>query len=272
MILTPKNWKSFQHYKDRDPPWIKLHRGLLNNYEFFGLPVASKALAPLLWLIASENEDGRIVTSLDALAFRLHMSRGDLADALSPLIQSGFFEANEPLAQDASKALATCPPETEAQVKTEKISRAASPSNEEFENLKKVYPKRAGNYGWKAAERKFNALVKTGVDPKAIIAAAVRLRETLRSKIGTEFIPMPASWLNSEDFVECAVVASDGPQETNWDAICATYKKLGIWSKHAPGNGPDSPSCLCPPEILEKHGIAAPLPDNPAYVPNLRAM
>jgi hypothetical protein len=71
MILTPKNWKSFQHYKDRDPPWIKLHRGLLNNYEFFGLPIASKALAPLLWLIASENEDGRIVTSLDALAFRL---------------------------------------------------------------------------------------------------------------------------------------------------------------------------------------------------------
>jgi hypothetical protein len=182
-----------------------------------------------------------------------------------------------PFFDDSGKAIGTLPPDRKGEDKKgeerkEKISRAASPSNEDFETLKKAYPKRAGNYGWKAAERKFNALVKTGVDPKAIIAAAVRLRETLRSKIGTEFIPMPASWLNSEDFVECAVVAFDGPQETNWDAICATYKKLGIWSKHAPGNGPDSPSCLCPPEILEKHGIAVPLPDNPAYVPNLRAM
>jgi hypothetical protein len=92
-------------------------------------------------------------------------------------------------------------------------SRAASPSSEDFENLRKVYPRRQGSYGWKAAERKFNALVKTGVDPQAIIAAASRLCETHRSKIGTEFIPMPASWLNSEDFTERAVaafVADDG--------------------------------------------------------------
>ena len=268
MKIIPKSWRDFQHYKDRNPPWIRLHRGLLDNKDFQRLPVASRALAPMLWLLASESVGGEIDADTDELAFRLRATEKEISVALRPLIEKGFFV----VVQDASKALATCPPETEAQVKTEKISRAASPSNEEFENLKKVYPKRAGNYGWKAAERKFNALVKTGVDPKAIIAAAVRLRETLRSKIGTEFIPMPASWLNSEDFVECAVVASDGPQETNWDAICATYKKLGIWSKHAPGNGPDSPSCLCPPEILEKHGIAAPLPDNPAYVPNLRAM
>jgi len=60
--------------------------------------------------------------------------------------------------------------------------------------------------------------------------------------------------------------------ETNWDAICATYKKLGIWSKHAPGMPPDSPNCLCPHEILTKHGIPLPLPDNPAFVPKLRAM
>lgn len=62
------------------------------------------------------------------------------------------------------------------------------------------------------------------------------------------------------------------PAEINWDAICDTYKRLGIWSKHAPGNPPDNPRCLCPPEILAKHGIPPPLPDNPAFVPKLKAM
>jgi hypothetical protein len=91
MILTPKNWSSFQHYKDRAPAWIKLHKGLLNDYAFACLPVASRALAPLLWLLASEYEEGKIEGSLQEFAFRLHMTEGDLAEALNPLIEAGFF-------------------------------------------------------------------------------------------------------------------------------------------------------------------------------------
>lgn len=99
MILTPKNWGEFQHYKDREPSWIKLHKSLLTNYEFVCLPVASKALAPMLWLLASEYKDGIIDASLDKIAFRLSMKRGELADALTPLLESGFFDASEPLAE-----------------------------------------------------------------------------------------------------------------------------------------------------------------------------
>jgi hypothetical protein len=51
-----------------------------------------------------------------------------------------------------------------------------------------------------------------------------------------------------------ATVRNDAP--VDWDSICATYKKFGIWSKHAPGNSPDTSSCRCPPEILAKHGIS----------------
>jgi hypothetical protein len=61
------------------------------------------------------------------------------------------------------------------------------------------------------------------------------------------------------------------PTAVDWEAICASYKKFGHWSKQG-GKSPDSGSCRCPPEILAKHGIAVPLPDNPAHVPNLRAM
>jgi hypothetical protein len=133
---------------------------------------------------------------------------------------------------------------------------ASRPSTDEFENLKKVFPRRKGNYGWKAAERKFNSLVKTGVPPSAIIAAAKRLCETLRSKIGTEFIPMPASWLNSEDFLDVAVANfEDAP--INWDVVLRGYTEFKHWARDA-GPDPTSPACYCPPEILKKYGVTLP--------------
>jgi hypothetical protein len=97
------NWKSFQHYKDRAPAWIKLHRGLLDNFDFHRLPVASKALAPFLWLLASEYEDGQITASIEELAFRFRATPAELRSALKPLIDSGFFLE---VVQDASAALA----------------------------------------------------------------------------------------------------------------------------------------------------------------------
>jgi hypothetical protein len=124
MILTPKNWKEFQHYKDRAPAWIKLHRHLLDNYDFFCLPVASRALAPCLWLLASEYEDGKINATLDELAFRLRMTRGELADALSPLIEKGFFDASEPLAERKQDAIPEREKEGEEEREKDTVAKA----------------------------------------------------------------------------------------------------------------------------------------------------
>src|SRR6266404_900426 len=99
MSLTPKNWKSFQHYTNRAPSWIKLHRGLLDDYTFHRLPLASRALAPLLWLLASEYENGTITASFDEIAFRFRISLDDLQSGIKPLIDAGFFLASEPLAE-----------------------------------------------------------------------------------------------------------------------------------------------------------------------------
>lgn len=117
MILKPKNWDKFQHYKDRCPPWIKLHRDILNDRTFANLPIASKALAPLLWLLASESKDGEFDAAIDELAFRLHIASKDIESGLKPLIDKGFFV-------DASTMLAPCYqvaiPETEREGETEK--------------------------------------------------------------------------------------------------------------------------------------------------------
>jgi hypothetical protein len=116
MKLRPKNWTRFQHYKDRRPPWIKLYRSLLDDRAFMCLPVASKALAPMLWLLASDHENGEIHGEMADIAFKLRMTEGELSGALKPLISNGMFE-------DASNMLATClqpaTPETERETETE---------------------------------------------------------------------------------------------------------------------------------------------------------
>lgn len=198
MPLTPKNWQEFQHYKNRAPAWIKLHRGLLDDFAFSRLPVASRALAPLLWLLASEFTGGKISSSLDEIAYRLHMTATELAAALKPLIDGGFFI-------DDSAVLAECKPlaiperEKEEQDKREKdirtVADATRPANGDFEKFWKAYPKRKGANPKFPAGKLFLAAVKGGSDPAAIIAGAVRCAEVDRDKIGTEFIPRATTWL-----------------------------------------------------------------------------
>ncbi len=92
MKIRPRNWKSFQHYGDRRPTWIKLHRALLDDFEFHCLQVASRALAPMLWLLASESEDGSIDADPKKLAFRLRTTEKEINSAIRPLIDGKFFE------------------------------------------------------------------------------------------------------------------------------------------------------------------------------------
>ena len=120
MILRPKNWSEYQHYKDRNPPWIKLHRDLLNDRDFMCLPIASKAIAPLLWLLASESKTGEFNANVIELAFRLRMTEKEVNDGLNPLISKGFFV-------DDSGVLAECLqvaiPETETETERERETK-----------------------------------------------------------------------------------------------------------------------------------------------------
>jgi hypothetical protein len=63
-----------------------------------------RALAPMLWLLAAEHDDGAITAELIDIAWRLRMTLEDLTQALEPLIDKGFFL----LEHDASAPLAEC--------------------------------------------------------------------------------------------------------------------------------------------------------------------
>ena len=121
--MKPKNWTHFQHYKDRCPPWIKLHKELLNDRSFMTLPTASKALAPLLWLLASETKDGSFDASIDELVFRLRMPESDIKTGLKSLIDKGFFiDDSNVLADRYQDAIPETETETETEVKKKRTA------------------------------------------------------------------------------------------------------------------------------------------------------
>jgi hypothetical protein len=187
----PKSWAEFQHYKDRSPTWIKLHKSILDNYEYQCLPIASKALAPMLWLLASEYEEGKIPIDHNRIAFRVRLSVQDLEDALSPLIKSGFFLCY----RDDSVALAECLPREEKrrEYKAEKKRPKAPLALTRFAEFWQAYPRRADKA---KAEQSWS---KQGLDAIAneVIAGAVSYA---KAKVGSEpqYIALPSTWLNGK--------------------------------------------------------------------------
>ena len=142
----------------------------------------------------------------------------------------------------------------------ESIPTPAKPqarASEDFKRFKAAFPRRDGANPWQPAEKKFNALVKTGVDPEVMISAAAALarEEGARGNIGSKFIPQAITWLNQQRFHDYAAAAfSDAPEGLNWDAVLTSYKKFGHWSREA-GPHLDSPACRVPKEMLEKYGL-----------------
>ena len=116
-----KNWKKFQHFKDRKPPWVKLYRDLLDDIEWFELdPKAAKVLT-MLWLIASED-DGNIPT-VKQLAFRLRMSEKETEVCiikLSHWLEHGDNDTISTRYQDDA-------PETETETELETEKECISP-------------------------------------------------------------------------------------------------------------------------------------------------
>lgn len=89
MIITIRNWRKFQHYKNRRPPWVKIHRMLLDNHQWSDLPDSAARLLVECWLVASESDDGTIDTDLTDFAWRLRKQ-----DASKVLADLGILQEN----------------------------------------------------------------------------------------------------------------------------------------------------------------------------------
>lgn len=92
-----RNWEKFQHYKNRNPLWIKLYTDLLNDKHWFALSAEDSKILVMLWLLASKK-DG-ILPQLSDIAFCLRTTEPIITETLTRL-------TNWVVKEDASSLLA----------------------------------------------------------------------------------------------------------------------------------------------------------------------
>lgn len=191
--LRVKNWTEFQHYKDRNPPWIKLHRTLLDDYEFSRLQDASKAHLMLIWLFASQK-DGCIPDDPAFLKKKLGLEK---EPNLKTFVDHGLLIPE----QDASNALAeskrNAPLEEKRRDREETEKRREEAAQLiEFLNSKagRNYEARGANLDFVLARLKDGATVE---DCRAVIAK--KCREWSADEKMSVYL-RPATLFNREKF------------------------------------------------------------------------
>ena len=152
-----RNWENFQHYKDRNPPWIKLYNSLLEDYEFSMLSDNSKLHIMLIWMLASRS-DNKLPFDADWIKNKIgSKSKVDLSELLLHRYIEKITNENNNL-DDASIVLDDCKqlamPETETETETET-------ENKKQETLKIPYQLIADAYNDHFAKKTGNASVKS---------------------------------------------------------------------------------------------------------------
>lgn len=125
------NWDKFQHYKDRDPAWIKLYTSLLHNADYVSLSPTCRALLTGLWqLYAVSHCQLRVSDCARALRMTCR------AEHLKRLSDAGFIElrASRPL------ALARSREEEKKEEKKRAPARARGAAHAEEEEKPEVHP------------------------------------------------------------------------------------------------------------------------------------
>lgn len=185
-----KDWKQFQHFKDRRPPWIKLYRHLLDDPEWHELDAtAAKALIGL-WLIASDDPDmeGKL-PCLRKVAFRLRASEKQTSEIISRLshwlIQDDIDMISKGHQGDAPEKRRE-ETETEVQVTPQQL----------FNSFWENYPKK------KAKADAEKAFLKLLPDQAMMASMLVAIEQQKASrdwqKDNGQYIPLPATWLRGK--------------------------------------------------------------------------
>lgn len=87
--IAVKNYKRYQHYKDRNPPWVKLYWDLLSDEDFIALTMVDRGLYCHFLLLASRHENH---IKFDLNYIRLQFKLDEIPD-LSALFQKKFLLA-----------------------------------------------------------------------------------------------------------------------------------------------------------------------------------
>jgi hypothetical protein len=223
-----KDWRQFQHYQHRDPPWIKLHRGLLNDREWFGLDGDASKVLIMCWLIAAEN-DGNLPSVAD-LAFRFRMTEKQINAAfaeLSPWLEDDASNTLADCKHDAGATLAGCEQlattETETEIEIDISIKKSDWPDDYRERFWQAYPRKIGK---KAALRKLETIKNANeVTFDRLLSAIGKISATEE-----KFIPHPTTWLNHGRYLDGEEASQTIPSSKVF--IPVDTPQWGAWVNH----------------------------------------
>jgi hypothetical protein len=182
MFYRIKNWAEYQHYKDRNPPWVKLHWNLLTSMDWLALDDASRVLAIACMLVASRN-GGQIQADLVGLKYLERVAHLNSQPDLTPLIDCGFL---------ASTTQAKSKRGDSPKKRREEIDKGDIP--EGFKTFWETWPKSSRKGGRKPCLKKW---VESDYEKDAAqIVAHVRAMKAGEQWREDKFIPAPMVYLN----------------------------------------------------------------------------
>lgn len=198
MTYYIKDWNEYQHYKTRNPPWIKLHKKLLDDPEFHALSGnASKTLA-MCWLIASEDKG--YLPDINKLAFRLRLDINVLAEHLIELKHWIKKDASITLAEGLQDACRETEEETEEERKKEPPNPLFSPQQNpppDFSEFWQSYPHNHGSQD--AASKAYELARRQGATHQQILRGANLYAALIRqNSTETQYVTSADKWLKEK--------------------------------------------------------------------------
>lgn len=226
--LQVKDWAKYQHYKDRNPPWIKLETDTFMKYEFGLLSDASKLLAVCIWTLASRYKDpklGLVPADLEYIKRQCNLGDSIKIEHLKELIDQGFII-------DASNALADC----KQSASPETYSKEAySEETEErhilvdFDGFWEAYGK-IGNK--QQAVKSYNKAIKEGYLHFDIMQGLNNYQKyCIALNQEQRFIKHASTWLNNRGWEDEYTIQHRSPKQSTADDNCTAGILLAL-SEH----------------------------------------
>ena len=211
-----KNWVKHQHFKDRRPPWIKVHRDILEQRDIMMISPCAFRLLVLLWLLASEDEDmNGTLPQVEDIAFRLHMDKDVISKHLREL--EAWLEQDD--IKPISPRYQVGPPETETETETERETEAKTETRSrqrsvsvfgEFKNVKLTTEEYA-----QLKEKHGEQRTAEGIE----VLSAYIANSKKGQKYANHYAVMHArSWVWDEVAKRMPVQERDKPAPRHWEA------------------------------------------------------
>jgi hypothetical protein len=224
-ILVIKGWAEFQHYKDRDPPWIKLYRDTLTSEVWvLGTDISRLVQVASTLLAARYKNKTPINYELWREVAKIRCTEQEFEAAIKHLCKWKFAVVQQVADdddEDASEPLAECATVPDALYSEGEQSRAEAEQRESRgarenvpretfdgwkfvdERLRPAYPRGTFRHThWLTASRAVEQLVSDGADPDEIAAMATAYcaQQEAMGNAGTQYVMAPTKFLADENW------------------------------------------------------------------------